>query len=371
MKKCNQATREPTLALEKLSLDHEPAVDQAVRMQPRGRKTVVAVPGGPFNGRAPAQASDRWCSDPDAPIYQPLNIPPVGIIPDRTVQHVSLKDPMRSTADEHTKDDEAKLSTALSIVSSSKLHFTTAVKPLVVPVPDPSYIVQSAMPAIRSSVSQALLLVLDLNGTLLYRSRASSAYKARPSLDAFLAHCVSNYSVLVWSSAKPHNVSAICSQIFTPAQRRLLLGEWGRDTLDLTAAQYLAKVQVYKCLDRIWKTEAFQRAHPYFARGHRWGQWNTLLLDDSVLKSSAQPYNAVVVPEFIRGGDKEESDGAEVLGQVVAYLETARMYNNVSCFARQYPFQVNDCCTWDWASGSPRQARMGSESDSDSGGVRF
>ncbi|KAL8953248.1 MAG: hypothetical protein Q9222_000901 [Ikaeria aurantiellina] len=341
-------------------------MDQAIWMQLGGQKSTSAVPGRPFDQRELEEVStNRWHPDPKAPIYQPLNIPPVGFVshanrlPDRTVQQVSSLSSTRPSADEHTKDVIAKAFTAHSNV------------PLVVPVPDTGYIAQTAINPTKLPVPQALLLVLDLNGTLLYRSRASSAYKARPSLDAFLAYCISNYSVMVWSSAKPHNVSAICSRIFTPAQRQLLLGEWGRDTLDLTAEQYSAKVQVYKRLDRIWNSEAIQRAHPHFAKGHRWGQWNTLLLDDSVLKSSAQPYNAVVVPEFVKGGNKEQRDGADVLGQVVAYLEAARMFDNVSCYVRKYPFKINGCCVRDWASSSPRPAKTDSESDSDSGGVRF
>ncbi|KAL8969112.1 MAG: hypothetical protein Q9197_004514, partial [Variospora fuerteventurae] len=194
------------------------------------------------------------------------------------------------------------------------------VKPPPPPVPDPSYIARSAIPAVKLPFPQPLLLVLDLNGTLLYRPKASSHHKPRPALQPFLTHCISNYKVLIWSSATPHNVTTICSKIFTPTERKLLLGEWARDTLDLSPQQYAAKIQVYKRLDRIWNTDRIQLAHPSFATGGRWSQKNTLLLDDSVLKACAQPHNAVVVPEFVKDGDK---DGTEVLGQVVSYLQMA------------------------------------------------
>lgn len=205
------------------------------------------------------------------------------------------------------------------------------------------------MPSLQLQSPQPLLLILDLNGTLLYRPKASSAYKPRPALEPFLAFCSSNYKVLVWSSATPHNVTAICAKIFTPDQRKYLLGEWGRDTLDLTQQQYKAKVQVYKRLDRVWAFDEIQRSHPEHAFGGKWSQKNTLLLDDSAKKASAQPYNAVVVPEFVKGGEKGEDNGTDVLGQVVAYLETARTFRDVSSFVRERPFRINDKWRWDWS----------------------
>ncbi|KAL8734941.1 MAG: hypothetical protein Q9166_001293 [cf. Caloplaca sp. 2 TL-2023] len=246
----------------------------------------------------------------------------------------------------------------------------THVKGPAAPIPNPSYVAQSAVATTKSAIPQPLLLVLDLNGTLLYRPKPSSGYRPRPSLEPFLVHCISKYKVLIWSSATPRNVTAICSQIFKPKQRQLLLGEWGRDTLDLTSKQYQAKVQVYKRLDRIWGIDRIQRTHPGFANGQRWGQWNTLLLDDSVLKSSAQPYNAVVVPEFTKEDVTEEVvGGTEILGQVVAYLETARMFDNVSSFVKRHPFQANDCWRWDWSQGRALRVEEGCESDEESGGV--
>ncbi|KAI4189928.1 MAG: hypothetical protein L6R41_001113 [Letrouitia leprolyta] len=236
-----------------------------------------------------------------------------------------------------------------------------AVRPLPTPSPDTTYLSQSIMPSFQLQSPQPLLLVLDLNGTLLYRSKASSAYKPRPDLERFLAHCTSNYKVLLWSSATPQNVTAICAKIFTPEQRKFLLGEWGRDTLDLTQQQYKAKVQVYKRLDRIWAIDKIQCSHPDHAFGGRWSQKNTLLLDDSAEKASAQPYNAVVVPEFVKGGGEEEKNKTDVLGQVVAYLETARTFQDVSSFARERPFRINEGWTWDWSHEGDAAVGLGAE----------
>ncbi|KAL8996777.1 MAG: hypothetical protein Q9169_003800 [Polycauliona sp. 2 TL-2023] len=350
---------------------------------PRRNMTTAATtdrvpPGKPFS----KQASTSWRPDPQAPIYQPLSVPPLGLRSHHILTPVAteaLDATSLSCRDTLGRRAKQSVSHGYKVPSShGKDRSPTAWRPSpgetvespAVPIPHASYLAQSAITATMRPAPQPLLLVLDLNGTLLYRPKASSAYRPRPSLELFLSHCTSNYKILVWSSATPQNVTAICSRIFTPKQRKLLLGEWARDTLDLTATQYSSKVQVYKRLDRIWNIERIQRTHPDFHEGQRWGQWNTLLLDDSFLKSSAQPYNAVVVPEFTKQGSAAEIGGTDVLGQVVAYLETARTFTNVSSFVRGNPFQVNDQRGWDWAQArAPLTGANGCESDEEFGGV--
>ena len=97
-----------------------------------------------------------------------------------------------------------------------------------------------------------------------------------------------------------------------------------------------------------------QRNHPDYARGQRWGQHNTLLVDDSVLKASKQPFNLVEVPEFITGGveDQQLQKGEDsVLAQVVGYLEEARRWSDVSAFVRERRFGVGEGWRWDWETG--------------------
>jgi len=117
------------------------------------------------------------------------------------------------------------------------------------PVPTPAYLTMAHATATVLTSPQRLLLVLDLNGTLLYRPKTSQNYTPRPSLEAFLNYAFTNHSILIWSSATPYNVTSICARLFNAKRRQLLLGEWGRDTLGLTAAQYKERVQVYKRLD--------------------------------------------------------------------------------------------------------------------------
>ncbi|KAL8743577.1 MAG: hypothetical protein Q9190_004092 [Brigantiaea leucoxantha] len=237
------------------------------------------------------------------------------------------------------------------------------------PTPSLDYLQAAAVTSKLLTTPQHLLLVLDLNGTLLYRRVGSTAYKPRPSLTPFLDYCISNHSVLVWSSASPRNVSSICNRIFTPKQRQRLLGIWARDTLGLSSGQYTKKVQVYKRLDRIWDDHNLQTFRSQRGQVSRWDQSNTLLIDDSALKASAQPFNAVALPQFVGPGVKPE-EGIDVLGRVVAYVEMARRWDNVSSYVKRTPFAMSTSRQWDWTSAKILDAGE-MESDDESGGVEL
>lgn len=240
--------------------------------------------------------------------------------------------------------------------------------PLPAPTSTSQYLSTASLPCKPLLEPQRLLLVLDLNGTLLFRHRAASSYRPRASLEPFLNYCLTHHSVLIWSSATTTNVTGVCARLFTPPQRQQLLGEWARDTLDLTKEEYCSKVQVYKRLDRIWEGMALRDSHPDFAaKGTRWSQANTLLVDDSPTKAQAQPYNLVEIPEFTRNAALEK--GKDFLGKVVAYLEEARMWGDVSTFVKRKKFVVDGGWAWNWETGM--KIEDGDEDSGDEGGVRL
>ena len=129
----------------------------------------------------------------------------------------------------------------------------------------------------------------------------------------------------------------------------MLFGIWARNTLGLTPSEYDSKTQVYKRLDLIWDDRAYAIDHPSVQQGRIWSQKNTLLIDDSIRKANAQPYNHVEVPEFLRNSKETTGEGGKsVLGQVTAYLEEARMWDNVSSFVRERRFGMNQGWAWRW-----------------------
>lgn len=211
------------------------------------------------------------------------------------------------------------------------------------PEPTAAYLNQAGTPPTRLPRPQNLLVVSDINGTLIYRRVGQTIFQTRPSLKGFLEHVFATHTMMIWTSARPQNVNVILDKLVTPSQRSQLVASWARDTLSLTPEQYNGKVQVYKRLESVWSDKSIQRAHPSFRsdRG-KWSQSNTLLIDDSTEKARAQPYNLVNVPELLENGHKAEKAAqlTPVLDQVRGYLDEARSWSDVSAFARLRPFKV-------------------------------
>ena len=229
-----------------------------------------------------------------------------------------------------------------------------------VPRPAPSfdYFKRATTPLERLSSPQRLLIISDLNGTLIVRPRRGTAFKRRPGLTSFLEYLFSNHRLMVWTSSMPYTMDIILNGLFTPEQRKSCAAAWARDTLGLTKAQYDGKVQVYKKLDEVWANESVQSTHPDHSCGGRWDQSNTLLVDDSELKAVAQPYNLVNIPELTLGKLGQEVK-TSIMAQVAGYIEEARWWSNVSAFAKKTPFKAGH--GWECkAQDRPGFAKVGS-----------
>lgn len=211
------------------------------------------------------------------------------------------------------------------------------------PVPSASYMCRALEAPQRTGYSRPLLVILDLNGTLLFRKKhgGSNKFVARPHVHQFLDYLFSNHLVMVWSSARPENVTKMCSDLFTPKQSHQLVVMWGRDKLQLPSQAYWQKVQVYKQLTWVWYDNSVQIMNPRMGI-ERWDQSNTVLIDDSFEKAASEPHNLVQIDEF---EGKEEQMQDDVLSQVEQYLDTLRTQANVSAYMRAKPFKylpVND-----------------------------
>lgn len=225
-----------------------------------------------------------------------------------------------------------------------------------IPNPTPSYLAQAALPPRPASKPQPLLVTIDLNGTLLHRPspRAPSTFIERPRAREFLLECLDAFYVVIWSSARPDNVSKMVRQLLPePAQRARVLATWGRDRFGLSAADYNQRTQCYKRLTSVWADAGVAAAHPM--EGGRWGQENTVLIDDSVEKARSEPFNAVTIPEFTGGKGKKD----EVLPLVQQYLYVLSMQADVSAFVRTHPFKADADTIAEYA----RSAAEGNEAE--------
>ncbi|ORY17912.1 HAD-like domain-containing protein [Clohesyomyces aquaticus] len=221
---------------------------------------------------------------------------------------------------------------------------------IMLPAPQPTakYLENATGEPFVVNPPQDILVVLDLNGTLIHRPRRSAPTRLieRPFLAHFLRYLFKNFSVMVWSSAKPENVDVLVGKALNQELRKLLVACWGRDSFGLAPALYNQNVQVYKNLNKIWESSPIQMKHPAYENSELFDQHNTVLIDDTSLKATAQPYNLVEIPEFV--GSPEQLREDDVLREVAGYLEVLRMHNNVSSFMRKSPFKADGTWQLDW-----------------------
>ncbi|KOS19042.1 putative FCP1-like protein domain-containing protein [Escovopsis weberi] len=208
-----------------------------------------------------------------------------------------------------------------------------------VPNPHPLYLAQSLAPPLRVPDARRILVIMDLNGTLLYRPNKRNPFNfiQRPHARSFMQYCLETFHVAIWSSARPENVGKMVAQLLTPAQRARLVVIWARDRFGLSPADYDARVQCYKRLTSIWSDPDVAASHPLARLGHRWDQTNTILVDDSIEKARSEPHNLLEIPEF--SGVKNEL--VDVLPQVHDYLNQCCYQADVSRFIRQNPFKLD------------------------------
>jgi hypothetical protein len=223
------------------------------------------------------------------------------------------------------------------------------------PAPTEAYMMQAAEKPSTVELSGRILVILDLNGTLLYRpSRNNTKMIARPFLAPFLRYLFSNFAVMVWSSARPQNVAALVDQSLEDDLKKSLVAQWARGHFNLKPEHYNANVQVYKNLDLVWSKDEIQKQHPDYETGGRFGQHNTVLIDDTILKASAQPYNLLQISEFSATKQQMQEDK---LRDVAGYLDVLRTQQDVSKFIKREPFQHD---SEKWAYAWPEDTHAGS-----------
>lgn len=209
-----------------------------------------------------------------------------------------------------------------------------------VPDPTPAYLRRASLPPFTLPHHRKILVVIDLNGTVLYRPNRRhnpTGFVERAHARAFLRYCIETFLVVIWSSATPRNVHRMCEQLLSSEQRDRVVAIWGRDRFGLAPKDYEDRVVCYKRLTTLWADPAVQASHPEAAQGKGWDQSNTLLIDDTIEKARAEPYNLVEVPEF--AGETDER--GDVLAQVHDYINTCALQTDISAYIRTHPFRAD------------------------------
>ncbi|KAJ5826174.1 hypothetical protein N7474_003312 [Penicillium riverlandense] len=253
-----------------------------------------------------------------------------------------------------------------------------------VPIPEQDYLAQASLPPQKCDSPRPLLVILDLNGTLIYRKarKFPPSFARRDGLDRFLELLLKKHTVVIWSSSQPQTVRAVCDKLFPGEKRKALAAEWGRDKFNLSRAQYNNKIQVYKKLEIVWGDLTIQLQYPreilgnetlpvdsypttkppsagnssnkahltrskmrgeqpkfisQFPVGQRWDQSNTVLIDDSKLKASKEPYNILEIPEFMNDPNIDES---RLFAKVLGALDALSRHDDVSKVLRVWNEQI-------------------------------
>ncbi|KAH7318707.1 HAD-like domain-containing protein [Stachybotrys elegans] len=202
-----------------------------------------------------------------------------------------------------------------------------------------AYFLQAQKPPSQLPEPRQILVVLDLNGTLLYRpnKRQPTKFIERPHAKDFMDYCLDTFTVAIWSSARPDNVNHMVAQLLTPEQRAKCVVVWARDKFGLDQADYDGRVQCYKRLSRIWADPEIQKSHPDADQGGRWDQSNTVLVDDSLEKARSEPCNLLEIPDFVGLA----GEPPHVLPQVHDYLNNLCRQSDISQFVRQNRFMLD------------------------------
>jgi hypothetical protein len=219
---------------------------------------------------------------------------------------------------------------------------------LPIPQPTPEYLYWCDSPAVQSPAALPLLVILDLNGSLLFRHpNDRTIIDLRPDVKSFIRYLLQTHWVMIWSSATSSSVDRMLSELFMPSEKQNLIAIWDRSHLDLTRDQYYSNIRVYKQLSNVWENMGIQATHPWRQSGFQWNMSNTVLIDDSAVKATSEPFNLLEVPTF-GGVERLDTSCTSILRQVAGYLEYLRYISNVSWCLKHSPFVVNAGFYYEW-----------------------
>ncbi|KAJ3217242.1 hypothetical protein HDU67_008264 [Dinochytrium kinnereticum] len=187
---------------------------------------------------------------------------------------------------------------------------------------------------VTRNLANPILLVLDLNGTLIDRL-VTSTDKAlarqnplcplvpdfhlngarvylRPYLDRFLDDLFQEFKVAVWTSATTKNSVPLVQNIFGKRCKQLAF-HWDRSRCDLVSEIGNPYGSV-KNLEKVWLDSTVNA-------GGIWSEKNTLLIDDTPRKSTETPQNLLWLPTYAASNLTINFDHDTTLLCVSAYLQ--------------------------------------------------
>lgn len=173
-------------------------------------------------------------------------------------------------------------------------------------------------PATQQTPAERLLLVLDLDETLIYASETeldrAADFRAvgyhvyrRPHAERFIAYALANFDVGVWTSSGRVYAEAVVAALFPPRSLRFV---WSSERCSIS---------------RDWSTgEYLNRKRLQKLKRHGYRLERMLAIDDTASKHAYNYGNLVCVREYL--GDDDSDD--ELL-QLMSYLDRLAHEPNV------------------------------------------
>ncbi|KAI9309241.1 HAD-like domain-containing protein [Cunninghamella echinulata] len=181
---------------------------------------------------------------------------------------------------------------------------------------------------LKDNLQRQQLLILDLNGTLLSRTRRRNGMFVRPNIDHFLDFIFNHFKVMVWSSAQKKAVDKMM-QLFDKGRMDKLALIWDRSHMGLTIQQYHSDTITVKDLQLVWDS----------LPGGGYDATNTIMIDDSPdEKSILQPYNTIPIRTFDHTSDHFLLHGDNELLHMIDYLNQLKHQSNVSNFIQSFSY---------------------------------
>ncbi|KAF3925078.1 hypothetical protein AA313_de0208363 [Arthrobotrys entomopaga] len=228
------------------------------------------------------------------------------------------------------------------------VHLGSLEKEIKLPLPQPTaeYLDLANEPnkLLPTATGRRLLVILDVNGTLLCRRVLPNGCRDRNNpikrryLQSFLHYLFTEHEVAIFSSAMQNTVLRLLKGIIPEADRDKILQIFTREDMGLPKELFRAKVSTFKRLSMIW--DSLKTSDPEL----QFDQTNTVLVEDTPEKAASEPYNLVKISEYTMETHRLGQDNT--LAQVAGYLEVLRKYENVSSYIRKAPFQGNEKYSW-------------------------
>lgn len=145
---------------------------------------------------------------------------------------------------------------------------------------------------VEARAERKKLLILDLNGVLVFRDKEKHIDYKRENVETFLDWCFENFDVALWSSARKHNVEHIAKEVMGAERIKRLRFMWHQDQCTPhPTVEYVFK----KPLQKVWDIY-----------GPQYDQTNTLIMDDTAEKMEDNPPNTWFPVKTWKGDDDNE-----------------------------------------------------------------